>query len=324
MIAPRSIDEAGLRTLGREWGANLVRWQLIRTGPSAKITTEAEYEAWLQSELARLDAMLPLCEKYGLHVVLDLHSPWGGKPTTSGYVGSDAGLFTSKAAQDRFVEDWKRMAQRYKNAKMIWGYDLVNEPVEGVVAEDCDDWRGLAERTAKAIRTIDAERAIIIEPADWGGPGALAGFLPIDVPNIVYSVHMYEPGQFTHQGVHDKDGPAYRYPGMIAGKEWNKAELEKALAPVVEFQKKWNVSIYIGEFSAIRWAPDQSAHRYLKDVIEIFEERGWDWSYHAFREWSGWSVEHGEDRNNTRPAAEPTERQQLLMQWFGKNRQGLQ
>jgi len=37
--------------------------------------------------------------------------------------------------------------------------------------------------------------------------------------------------------------------------------------------------------------------------------REWDSSYHAFREWSGWSVEHGSDRSNTKPSAEPTNRQ---------------
>lgn len=37
---------------------------------------------------------------------------------------------------------------------------------------------------------------------------------------------------------------------------------------------------------------DAGADRYLADVIDLFEEYGWDWSYHAFREWAGWSVEH--------------------------------
>lgn len=77
--------------------------------------------------------------------------------------------------------------------------------------------------------------------------------------------------------------------------------------------------IYIGEFSAIRWAPEGSAVRYLSDAIDLFEAHGWDWSYHAFREWSGWSVEHGADRNDTRPAAQPTDRQRLLQGWFARN-----
>ncbi|HNQ88068.1 MAG TPA: hypothetical protein PKM73_05590 [Verrucomicrobiota bacterium] len=31
MISP-DIDAAGLRVLGRDWNANLIRWQLIRRG----------------------------------------------------------------------------------------------------------------------------------------------------------------------------------------------------------------------------------------------------------------------------------------------------
>ena len=106
---------------------------------------------------------------------------------------------------------------------------------------------------------------------------------------------------------------------MINGRQWDKAQLEEVLQPVVDFQRKYGVHIYIGEFSAIRWAPGDSAYRYLKDLIDVFETNGWDWSYHAFREWSGWSVEHGPDRQDTTPTPTPTDRQNLLRDWFKKN-----
>jgi hypothetical protein len=130
---------------------------------------------------------------------------------------------------------------------------------------------------------------------------------------------MYLPHAFTHQGVHDDWSKRWVYPGEIAGRPWGKAQLEAALQPVVEFQQRYGVHIYIGEFSAIRWAPEGSAYRYLRDLIEIFEAHGWDWSYHAFREWSGWSVEHGEDRADTKPSPTPTEREKLLREWFARN-----
>ena len=47
--------------------------------------------------------------------------------------------------------------------------------------------------------------------------------------------------------------------------------------------------MFVGEFSAIAWAPN--AEGYIRDCISIFEELGWDWTYHAFREFDGWSVE---------------------------------
>lgn len=317
MVAP-NIDEAGLRTLGQEWNANTIRWQIIRYVGREYRYEPAEYERWLEGELKRLDAVLPLCRKYGLMVVVDLHSPPGGKRTVSGYVGSDAGLFSDRRAQEHFVEVWRKIARRYKGQTIIWGYDLANEPVEGVVGEDCLTWRELADRAAKAVHEIEPERTIIVEPADWGGPAALANLVPLQEPNVVYSVHMYVPAEFTHQSVHGGEADVV-YPGPIKGEMWDKARLEKALAPVVEFQRKYNVHIYIGEFSAIRWAPDNSAYRYLKDVIEILEANGWDWAYHAFREWHGWSVEHDENRAGNRPASTPTDRQKLLTEWYGRN-----
>ncbi len=313
-----SITPESLRVLGGEWHANLIRWQLTRPGRAGESYTEAAYDRWLESELKKLDAALPICEELGIYVVLDLHSPPGGKPTAGGYVGSDAGLFTDPNCQERFVNIWTNLATRYKSAKPIWGYDLVNEPVADDVAESCADWQDLAGRTAKAVRSVDPLRTIIIEPAHWGGPDGLKDLLPIPVSNVVYSVHMYLPHAFTHQNVFGKT-PSYVYPGDIQGKHWDKVELERALQPVVDFQNRYNVHIYIGEFSAIRWAPDNSGARYLGDLIDIFEQHNWDWTYHAFREWTGWSVEHGSDPQDTKPAASPTERQKLLCGWFAKN-----
>jgi hypothetical protein len=311
-----SITPESLKTLGLDWNANLIRWQLFRQARPGE--TPGGYDEWLEAELKKLDAALPLCEKLGLYVVLDLHSPPGGKGTAGGYVGSDAGLFSDPASQDKFVEIWRKMATRYKDARPIWGYDLVNEPVEDGLGEGCLDWQGLAERAARAIREIDPERTIIVEPAAWGGPGGLEEMEPLSVSNVVYSVHMYMPHAFTHQNVHGKT-PSYTYPGIIEGKYWNKAELERALQPAIDFQKRYNVHMYIGEFSAIRWAPGNSAFAYLSDLIDIFEQHGWDWTYHAFREWSGWSVEHGSDPKDAKPAASPTDRQKLLQDWFAKN-----
>ena len=317
MISPNVTDE-DLRVLGQEWHANLVRWQLIRTGRIEDPLDLTAYDKWLQGELAKLDRLLPACEKYGLLVALDLHSPPGGKSTSGGYAGSDNGLFTDTACQDRFVTLWQEIARKYADSPVIWGYDLANEPVESVTAPGLLDWQELAEKTAKAIREIDPERAIIIEPAAWGSPDGLLALEPLDVPNVIYSVHMYIPHEFTHQNVHSATTPKV-YPGEIGGRKWDKAELEKALQPAIDFQKKYNVHIYIGEFGAIRWAPDNSAYRYLRDVIDICEAHDWDWSYHAFREWDGWSVEHDADRQNRQRAATPTDRETLLRSWYQRN-----
>ena len=78
--------------------------------------------------------------------------------------------------------------------------------------------------------------------------------------------------------------------------------------------------VYVGEFSAVRWAPGNSAYRYLRDCIRIYERYGWDWAYHAWRESHVWSVEHGADKANELPVPGDTDRLQLLRKYFRKSR----
>ena len=85
-----------------------------------------------------------------------------------------------------------------------------------------------------------------------------------------------------------------------------------------DFQKKYGARIYVGEFSAAIWAP--GAADYLRDCIELFEEYGWDWTYHAFRESPVWDVEKaGTNRGDIRPAAD-TDRRRVLLEGFRRNK----
>lgn len=311
------LSEADLRTLGSEWGANHVRWQLTWGGfprSPADRGDLAAYDAWLESELQRLDKLLPVCREVGIKVLIDLHTPPGGRNEAN-----ECLLFHEKRFQDNFVKHWEKIAGRYRGNPTVWGFDLINEPVEGIVGESLMDWRTLAIETVRRVRKLDPDHAIIIEPGPWGNPASLYNFEPLPFPGIVYSVHMYLPHHFTHQGVHGNP-VGLTYPGLIDGKMWNKNEVRRALQPAIDYQRDYGVQIYIGEFSAIRWAPDHSAFRYLKDVIDIMEENGWDWAYHAFREWNGWSVEHGPDPKDNSLSKTPTDREQLLRSWFAKNK----
>ena len=88
-----TISGADLRVLGQDWNANLIRWPLLRGRVDNPLDLVA-YQRWLQSALEQLDAALPLCEKYGLRVVIDLHSPPGG-------------LFSDAASQRMFIQVWQ-------------------------------------------------------------------------------------------------------------------------------------------------------------------------------------------------------------------------
>jgi len=323
MIHPDTFKSEDLKILAEEWKVNHIRWQFLWEGfPNnpADTASAEEFGTWIDKQCAQLDKMLPQLERYGVWVTLDLHTPPGGRLPPE--KNSAMRMFQKKQFQDIFIATWKKLAYKYKNTKVICYYDLLNEPVETQIPEGKDilNWRELALKTSKEIRKIDPNKPIVIEPAPWANPGALELFEPFDpkeISNVLYSVHMYMPPTFTHQGIYSTI--QWVYPGMINGKYWNKEQLRESLRVVRKFANDHRVPIYIGEFGSIRWAPQNSTYRYLKDCIEIFEEEGWGWAYHAFREWDGWSVEHGTDQNDHNRTAEPTDRELLLRSWFEKN-----
>jgi len=313
VMSPNQFREEDIRVLGEEWKANVIRWQINRHWGRAGTDRDlADYDRWFNDKLNELDRVLEACGRYGIRVVVDMHTPPGGR-----YENRELAIFHEPQYQDHWVSLWEQVARRYKGNRVIWGYDLVNEPVQNVPSPPgVADYLEGQVRVARAIRAIDPEVPIFIEANEWDSPGGFRELEPVDVPNVIYQVHMYVPGDFTHQGVHNQ-AVGIAYPGKIGDTEWNKERLRQVLQPVREFQLAYNVHIYVGEFSAIRWAP--GAAQYLQDCIELFEEYGWDWTYHAFREWDGWSVEHSNDRNDHNPTAEPTDRKKLLLSWFAKN-----
>jgi aryl-phospho-beta-D-glucosidase BglC (GH1 family) len=314
MINPL-LGEQDFRVLA-SWKANHIRWQLLwggfPHGPADKGDIPA-YEAWLETALEHLDSLLPVFREVGIKVLLDLHTPPGGRDQNDKWP-----LFYNKTFQDAFLTVWDKMANRYKNETQIMGYDLVNEPDDRDLVPGLMSWRDLAIAAIQRIRAIDTQHPIIVEASPVSGPATLPKFEPVPFDNIIYSFHMYEPNKFVFQGVHNNITSIY-YPGIIDGQMWNKEQLRIVLQPTLDWQKTHNVSIHVGEFSAIRWTPGNSTCNYLSDVIELFEEYGWNWDYHAFREFQGWDVEMIGDKDHPQHSPVPTDRQLLLMEWFKKN-----
>ena len=278
-----AIKEDDFATL-ETWGANLVRFQTPRGWSKPRYwESNDDYDAYIGHALDILqDKVLPWAEAHGQKVVMDLHATPGSRNEDKENL-----IFHEKRYADHFVEIWRRIAERFKGDRRIFGYDLVNEPL--LNAKDAPySVMGLQLEAARAIRAIDPDATIIVEVNNWDGPGSFRGLEPLPLDNVIYQVHCYHPMPFTHQGVSTGNRERLNvWPDP--GKGWNREFLRENLKPVRDFQLRTGAKIYVGEFSAISWAP--GAENYLRDCIGIFEEYGWDWSYHAFREWDGWSVE---------------------------------
>ena len=223
---------------------------------------------------------------------------------SAGAVNPGEDFWTKPALLNSLIYIWKEIAARYKNADLVAGYDLLNEPTSAwpVTKTSWNTWNDMAQKIHDAIRTYDPNRVVIVCPSPGGTALAYyygADFKPIVGTNIVYSLHWYEPYNVTHWGVYPAfpmDDTIY-YPGVKPSTAWPPGPRDKSwIAFMLSFPRSWaqryNIPMFVAEFSCVRWAPKNSRNLWLRDSINLFNEAGWSWAYHAWRSWPGWDPEN--------------------------------
>ncbi len=299
----------------KSWRVNLLRWQLGPGDAEARAMSSAEYAAWIDRRLPELDAALSLAQARGIKMVIALMSMPGGRAADM-----SNRMYGDDSLKATFYATWQKLAARYKNHPAVFAYDLWNEPVRGSV------WRAgmqteidIQEHAAKLIRAIDPLTTIAVQYSEELPWGAIEMLTPMKISNAIYEFHMYTPHAFTHQQVGENNPDAISYNAtMPGGTPLNKAYVRSYLQRIRDFQLAFRVPVYIGEFSAVRWA--DGAAQYLTDCTSIFEEFGWDWTYHAYREYDGWSLEiQNLPKSPVTKATVETDRATAIRYWLNQN-----
>lgn len=149
-----------------------------------------------------LDAVIASAKSHGLKVILDRHRPDSG--------GQSPVWYTGAYSEQRWIDDWKMLAQRYIDEPTVLGADLHNEPHAQATWGDGNqdtDWRAAAERAGNAILSVNPDWLIVVEGVEntggqsywWGGNLRSAGNSPVvlNVPGrLVYSIHDYPPSVY--------------------------------------------------------------------------------------------------------------------------------
>ncbi len=296
----------------REQGANVV--SLNYPGPyQPDPPYDIEEEA-----LGYLDRAIDWAEEVGLYVIIHFRNGPGKSEETfySEDGQKDETLWHSEAEQEKWVEMWRFVAERYRDRPHVIGYNLMVEPhPEYLVKQEplsAGVWFDLAQRIADAIREVDENTPIIVGATAWSNPLAFADLELIDDPHTIYSFHMYEPFEFTHQGF-DWAGlggsPSYEYPGSIPSdifeeiQYWDRTLLEQVLEPIIQFQTQHQVPILVGEFGSYRKVPSSLA--YLEDLLSIFESHGWSYTHYVWRDVTGeFDYERGVDGDERVPESQ--------------------
>ena len=309
------VNREDLRHLAQDWGANHVRVQIFTAGVPLNFGEPGESASEYFKQ--KIDPVLEWCKEFDLSVVLDSHGAPGNPKHWS---QPSRALWEDLKWHENFARLWREIAQYYRDNTTVVAYELLNEPNMRKQVEDTpSDWNALAKKLTAAIREVDNYHTIMVGPIAWSSTDGFASLQPTGDLNTIYTCHMYQPHQFTHQGVRNSE-TGIHYPGMIRDRMCNKETLAEMMRPAVEFQRKHNLPrLYVGEFSVIIWAPGRSAYNYLSDLLEIFEAEEWDWAYHAYREWHGWSLEHKASDPKSMQRVGSTDRLELFKSYFAKN-----
>ncbi len=316
------ITEEDFKVL-KPMGANAVR---IAFAIQPFMELEEPYN-FNEEAFENLDRILDLCEKYEVKAVIDPHRfPGTWHPWTM--INNDK-FWTDFVWHEKAISIWERIAEQCKDrGKVIAGYDLLNEPAvpKNFVEGSPGDINLLYRKLIAAIRKHDPKHTIMLAgprytPADAETElGYIYGLDVLEAPvddNLCYTIHMYDPMSFTHQGVWE-ESEFIKYPGFIDGENWNKDKIRDFMKRAKNFTNKYDVSMFIGEFSCPRWTGDYGI-QYLKDQIEVYEDYGFSWAYHAFRENQLWDVEMSIYNREDSERRETTPRKELLIKAFSLN-----
>ena len=253
------IQESDVRQV-KAWGFNCVRLPF-------------NYRLLHGQGIRYLDEAVGWANTHGVYLILDLHAAPGAQNTDwhSDSPGK-AELWTKKSNRHRTYEIWERLADRYKNEPMVAGYDLLNEPV----LENTDLLNEYFRETIKAVRRSDKNHILFIEGNRWAQDiGILDNFRE---DNLVYSVHFYEPLEFTFNFV-----PHLAYPLKSGRGLWDKDTMRRRMEAYDNFARARNRPVHVGEFGVNDRGGKYNEHLYVKNLVGVFREFGFHWNYWTYK-----------------------------------------
>jgi aryl-phospho-beta-D-glucosidase BglC (GH1 family) len=287
------FTQADIDDLARA-GANYV--QISHAGTFAE---QPPYALDLAAE-ANLDRMIDMVSAAGLYAVIAFRS--GPGRNENAISNRDAApldeIWRSQAAHDAWVAMLRHTAERYGSNPAVVGYSIMVEPnayaLFGFVdppefylthARELEDVNRLHVDATAAIRQVDPETPILLEPDGYGNLNWVPFlFVPTDA-RTVYTTHDYTPFDYTHEVVNGATYPGmYDIDGDNQKERVDQAFLATHLGALQTVSDERGVPVAITEFGVHRTAPN--AATYMSDRIGIQNTLGswavWTWQPAGF------------------------------------------
>ncbi|GAA4900983.1 glycoside hydrolase family 5 protein [Streptomyces coeruleoprunus] len=281
-----------------------------------------------EAYLRKIERVLDWAEKYGVHVVIDAHQdvfgPAFGHRGVPAWATRTDGLpfrphpddwfaeYFEPAVQRAFThlyEDadlrraqaamWRVLAARFAGHPAVLGYDLINEPMgelrEGedlpaaarrIEAEQLTPMYG---RLAAAVRSVDRDSWLFVEPTPIVGEGVPTGLGKIKDPKVVYAPHFYNAA-------------------MEAGRDYDPDAgwIEAYEAAVVAYPKTYKVPVVVGEWGPLNnGLPNMG--RFYEDALASLNRYSSGWAGYVWCYGGGYCAldAQGRFRTNKERTAAP-------------------
>lgn len=245
------------------WGFNAVRAALHYKTLTLPIEDEPRNDdgslqnTWLEKGFEKIDELLSWCEANEMYLILDMHGAPGGQgknASISDYDEALPSLWESEENKKKLIALWVKLAERYKDAIWMGGFDLINEPnwsldnsknPNGCDCENNDALWDLHQRIIEAIRAVDTNHIVYISGNCWGNnyKSFDEHILKDADKNMVITFHKY----------------------------WN-TNKENVIDKWLAMREKYQMPLWMSEAG-------ENSNTWFYDCISLFEKNdiGWSW-----------------------------------------------
>lgn len=258
-----------------------------------------------KDRIQHLDATIDWLINNKMGVIIELHDNQrkGTWENDSAYV-------------DRVLTFWQALAKRYANRDPEYlFFEIVNEPR---FLNQTNRWNEIQTHWVRLLRTVAPQHTLIATGNEWSLPSGLLNLKPIaNETNTIYTFHLYEPFEYTHQGAAWMGDPLsgmrnLPYPANTAGcmdaannattstardaarqycnSGWNASRLELRLRSMADWRTRYGQPIWIGEFGAYcEYTNADNRGRWLRDARTLAEKYNIGWSIWGYDDCFGFN-----------------------------------
>jgi aryl-phospho-beta-D-glucosidase BglC (GH1 family) len=234
-----------------------IRWDVAeRTQLTPPYTVNPQF-------LARIKSVVDLAISKRLAVIINLHH--------------HDELFTNPAAaKARFISQWQQIATYFKGYDNQLYFEVLNEPHDALTPAL---WNTYFAEALTEIRKTNPTRKVLLGTASYGGTTGVRDLDPPNDPNLVLSVHYYNPFNFTHQGA-DWVGNKDKYIGtQWEDLTWERNQVIADFEYAIQWAKQKNMPLHVGEFGTYEFADMESRAKWATFIARWLESQGASWAY---------------------------------------------